>query len=396
MLRLKDRNATIVPEHIAYISVVSNGVYIYLVNQQEIAVNFKTEEDATLFGAYVELLIDFANNRLADIYKQTRRQLESYFENYLIPSDLNIASQGFVTPNEDKVVCIPANLKLALLDYLDKYHDISTKTIYNDLHGFIEKRRLHEEAYTEFHKGFTSQDRADAAKTNKERQKLYDDAITHYTKAIDLKYDLIEAYNNRGNAYYGIGDFSAAIDDFNKAIELDPEDAGAYNNRGNAYRNKGDFSAAIDDFNKAIELDPEDTRFYNNRGNVYYGIGDFPAAIDDYNKAVDLDPENAGAYNNRGLAYGNKNNFDKAIENYNRAIELNSALAEAYYNCAEVWLHLKEWKKAKADLTTAKEMGNDIIESFQNDYESVETFEAKLGVKVPKDIAALFRHPSIP
>ncbi len=44
-----------------------------------------------------------------------------------------IAPQGFVTPDKDKVVYIPANLKLALLGYLRKHHDISTKTIYNDL-----------------------------------------------------------------------------------------------------------------------------------------------------------------------------------------------------------------------------------------------------------------------
>ena len=45
--------------------------------------------------------------------------------------------KGFVEP--DRVVCIPAGLKLALLGYLEKYHDISTKTLYNDLHGFINK-----------------------------------------------------------------------------------------------------------------------------------------------------------------------------------------------------------------------------------------------------------------
>ena len=45
--------------------------------------------------------------------------------------------KGFVEPN--KVVGIPAGLKLALLGYLEKYHNISTKTMYNDLHGFINK-----------------------------------------------------------------------------------------------------------------------------------------------------------------------------------------------------------------------------------------------------------------
>ena len=47
------------------------------------------------------------------------------------------AEKGFVEP--DRIVIIPAHLKAALLDYLRNHHDISTKTIYNDLQGFIEK-----------------------------------------------------------------------------------------------------------------------------------------------------------------------------------------------------------------------------------------------------------------
>ena len=265
------------------------------------------------------------------------------------------APKGFVEP--DRIVDIPIHLKAALLDYLRNHHDISTKTIYNDLQGFIENRGLHENAYTEFYKGVTAQERADTAETEAERQERYDEAIKHYTEAIASNPDLTEAYNNRGVVYADTGDFDAAIEDYNKAIDLDPEDARVYSNRGNAYRNTGDFDAAIEDYNKAIDLNPEDARFYSNRGVAYAEKGEFDAAIADFNKAIDLDPEDAGIYSNRG----------------------------------EAWLHLREWQKAKADLTTAKNMGVDIIASFQNDYESVEDFEAKNEMKMPKDIAALLQ-----
>ena len=165
------------------------------------------------------------------------------------------APKGFVEP--DRIVTIPAHLKSALLDYLRKHHDISTKTIYNDLQGFIENRGLHENAYTEFYKGVTAQERADTAKTEAERQRWYNDAITHYTAAIALNPENAGVYSNRGAAYAGKSDFDAAIADFNKAIALDPENAQLYSNRGNAYRNIGDFAAAIADYNKAIALDPE-------------------------------------------------------------------------------------------------------------------------------------------
>ena len=69
------------------------------------------------------------------------------------------ALSGVVEP--DTVVCIPADLKGGIRDYLRKYHNISTKTIYNDLQGFIKNRSTHKSAYTEFSKGLACQVRGD-------------------------------------------------------------------------------------------------------------------------------------------------------------------------------------------------------------------------------------------
>ena len=335
------------------------------------------------------------------------------------------APSGVVDPDTVTVVCIPADLKGPMLDHLRKHHDISTTTIYNDLLGFIENRRIHKSVYTEFYKGVTYQKRADSTRDPAEKQAWYDKAIVHYTEAINLNSELAEAYNNRGVAYKDKGEFDAAIQDYNKAIDLNPENAEAYNNRGVAYKGKGEFDAAIQDYNKAIDLNPENAKAYNNRGVAYKDKGEFDAAIQDYttaidlnpehanaytnrgvaygnkgeidaaiqdfNKAIDLNPEHANAYTNRGVAYGNKGEFDAAIQDFNKAIDLNPEHANAYTNRGEAWLHLREWEKAKADLITAKNMGRDIAASFHNDYESIEAFEAEFGVEVPEDIAAMLR-----
>ena len=59
--------------------------------------------------------------------------------------------KGFIDPNEDDVINIPAELKHPMLTYLHRYHGISVKTIYNDLHGFIRNQDVHLEAYVEFY-----------------------------------------------------------------------------------------------------------------------------------------------------------------------------------------------------------------------------------------------------
>ena len=158
------------------------------------------------------------------------------------------APSGVVDPGTVTVVCIPADLKGLMLDHLRKHHDISTTTIYNDLLGFIENRRIHKSAYTEFYKGVTCQERADSTQNPTEKQGEYDKAIVHYTEAINLNSELANAYNNRGVAYVNKGEIDAAIQDYNKAIDLNP--AEAYNNRGVAYAKKGEFDLAIQGYTK--------------------------------------------------------------------------------------------------------------------------------------------------
>lgn len=119
--------------------------------------------------------------------------------------------RGFIEPHENDIVTIPANLKQQILEHLRDYHGIFTETIYNDLHGFIRNQDIHGDAYTEFYKGFASQNRADKASTHEEKQMEYEKSIEHYTKAIELKPDFSEAFCNRGVAYREKGKLDYAI-----------------------------------------------------------------------------------------------------------------------------------------------------------------------------------------
>ena len=208
------------------------------------------------------------------------------------------APSGVVDPETVTVVCMPADLKGTMLDHLRKYHDISTTTIYNDLLGFIENRRIHKSAYTEFYKGVTCQERADSTKNLTEKQEWYDKAIVHYTAAIDLNPELAEAYYNRGLAYAKKGEFDLAIQDFNTAIDLNPEYAKAYNNRGIAYANKGEFDLAIQDFNKAIDLNPEYAEPYCNRGEAWLPLREWEKAKADLITAKDMENDIVASFHN--------------------------------------------------------------------------------------------------
>ena len=252
--------------------------------------------------------------------------------------------KGFIELHDDSIVVIPAKLKRPLLQHLRKYHDISTETIYNDLHGFIKHQNIHEGAYTQYYRGVA-----------RYKAEMYDEAIEHYTNAIRANPDFAYAYNNRGATYNDKKIYELAIKDFNKAINLRPDDASLYNARGVAHIGKHEYEFATSDFSKAIELNPSDAGAYNGRGTSHYRNTDFHSAIADFSQAIQLNPDLAQAYSNRG----------------------------------EARLHLRDWEKAKLDLIIARDKGLDIIASFRKDYESVEDFEQRNSVKLPEDIAEL-------
>ena len=166
-------------------------------------------------------------------------------------------------------------------------------------------------AVAEFFKGLTYQNRRN-----------YEKAVEHYTEALRLYPQLVEAYNNRGNIYNSRGEYDRAIAGFTKAIQLRPNYAEAYNNRGISYQETDEHGLAIVDFTKAIQLRPNYAEAYNNRGVSCQETDEYDHAIADLAKAIQLKPDNANAYNNRGGVYIKKGDYDRALRDLNTAIDL--------------------------------------------------------------------------
>ena len=274
--------------------------------------------------------------------------------------------RGFIEPQEDDIVIIPANQKQSILQHLRKFHGISTETIYNDLHGFIRNQDIHGDVYTHLCKGVAYGNRGNEVTDIKEKQKEYEKAIYHHTKAIELNPNFAAAYYNRGFVYNSKGDFDTAIQDFNTAIELIPNFTDAYSNRGFAYNNKGNFDTAIQDFNTAIELNPNFVAAYSNRGFSYNGKGDFDTAIKDFDTAIQIDPNFIDAYSNRGNSYNNKGNFDTAIQDFNTAIQLKPDHAAAYNNRGFVYNSKGDFDTAIKDYRKAIELDPDYTKARNN------------------------------
>ncbi|HRH40400.1 MAG TPA: tetratricopeptide repeat protein [Pyrinomonadaceae bacterium] len=114
-----------------------------------------------------------------------------------------------------------------------------------------------------------------------------------------------------------------AISAFTKAIELDPTYDDAYNHRGDAYNWKKDYDLAIGDLTKAIEINPKRLYLYIHRGSTYFIEGKrYELAIADYTKAIELNPKNDSLYRMRAMIYDAAGHKDLADADLQKAKEL--------------------------------------------------------------------------
>ena len=213
-----------------------------------------------------------------------------------------IPPEGFVEP--DKTIVIPRELKGFILEYLRRNHGLTVATIYNDMHGFIRYKGLHQTAFQAFYAGLSHLRKGE----NK-------DALERFSRAIDLNPRMASAHANRGVVLKSMGEYDHAIRSYTRAIELEPNGSGHYGNRANAHSAKGDYSTAIQDHHKAIALAPNSAANYSDRGTTYKDMGEYDLAIQDYDRAIELDSGIAAIFDNRGAAYGSKGELDRAILN---------------------------------------------------------------------------------
>jgi tetratricopeptide (TPR) repeat protein len=154
--------------------------------------------------------------------------------------------------------------------------------------------------------------------------KLYEEALGHFNKALALKPDFSEAWNNMGTLYLVLEKWDPAIGCFEKAagnITYETPQF-AYNNLGLAYYKKGEHQKALDSYKQALELSPSYSICHTNLGLAYEAVGRWEEAIDAYEKAFFYYPENAAAHLNLGKLYLRLGRNDKAAKELNLALDI--------------------------------------------------------------------------
>ncbi len=164
------------------------------------------------------------------------------------------------------------------------------------------------------------------------------------------------AYFLRGWALKEQGDTINAVKDYQKAIELKSDYEQAYEELGILYAQKGD-ALAIEYLNSTININPKNYSAMYILALFYQEHNAIAQALDTYQKLLEIKPDHADALHNVGyINLVEKQDYDIAIECFNSAIKVDSLFWQAYVSRAEAYEKKGEMAKAKADFQKAEEL----------------------------------------
>jgi tetratricopeptide (TPR) repeat protein len=100
-----------------------------------------------------------------------------------------------------------------------------------------------------------------------------------------------------------------AITAYSRAIDLDPQNARAFALRAWAFSRKRDNVHELQDAERAVALDPQLALAHKSLGYAYISMGQADRGIAEANIAIGLDPALAAAYSDRGVGHYQKKNM---------------------------------------------------------------------------------------
>jgi len=159
-------------------------------------------------------------------------------------------------------------------------------------------------------------------------------ALSCYQKALSLKPDHIEACHNAGLALKDLGRFGDAAACWRKALRIRPDVPEFHYNLGNAYKEAGRFCEAASCYQRAIDLKGDMVEAHFNMANALKESGALSDAISRYEAVLAMAPRHVEALNNMGLAYRDNQEVKKAIDVFQRALRLDPGHVEIRWNRA--------------------------------------------------------------
>lgn len=193
-----------------------------------------------------------------------------------------------------------------------------------------------------------------------------EEALKDMEMAISRDRDLGEAYFYMGYFLIGSDTTGMGKEYLEVALEKGFENAEGYYFLGLTYLLEEDDDNALFFFNKAIFLKNDMAIAYHDRAGIKRRLGDYNGALYDYKTAVNYQSDFPIAYNNMGSVKIVLGDYVGAIEDFAVAIEQDPDLSLAYNNRGYANYQLGSLEDALVDFSKAIELESGFMEAKLN------------------------------
>jgi tetratricopeptide (TPR) repeat protein len=178
---------------------------------------------------------------------------------------------------------------------------------------------------------------------------LYEKAIAHFRRAIELRPGLVSAWRELGGVLVALCREEEGVEAIRHALTLEPDDAGAHATMGRAqFLGFGDFRRAAECYEKAFAINPQGGWYVLQLAHCYALLRDFPRGEDAARRAVSLQEDFltgregiliVGAHMRLGHMAALQGRHDEAIGHFEREIAFLQRVDHALRNRIMIELH---------------------------------------------------------
>jgi len=288
---------------------------------------------------------------------------------------VSLAKQLKLDPAQDELnELLKAYPKNADLHYAQGIVDYKRTTSSNMVH-IINSQKLFEDALGEFKKAIALDPKdaryynaAGVAAINLDR---YKEAKEFFKKAVQLDCKYSTAIDNLGTIDFAEGKLSDAEKKFSQALLYNTQNTTAMYHLAQVATQKKQYNKALTYLNDALAINDNSATTYNLMGEVYGLQGNEPAAINAYKKSIMVKPEFIVPYFNMAQIYENRGDGEFAIEQLKTALSVNPDFNDAKLKIADISLSNGKYKQAidnYSALVGIKEYNSDALKGLASAY----------------------------
>ncbi|KAJ2536206.1 Hsp90 cochaperone, partial [Coemansia sp. RSA 1878] len=219
------------------------------------------------------------------------------------------------------------------------------------------------------------------------KARKFEEALDHYSKAIELNPTDITYWNNKSAVYFEMGNYKDCMETAEQAIEVGRENRADYKHIakalgriGTAYSKQDDVENAIKYYNRSLSehrsadilnklrtlekehkqkqeeayLDPAKSDEARERGNALFKAAQYVEAQKEYSDAIKRNPKDPRNYSNRAACLTKLMAIPDAVKDCNTCIDIDPTFVKAYVRKGDALFRMREYAEALDALDEAK------------------------------------------